>query len=102
MSIWFDTDGRVQVAKIAIIALLSLVVAGCGNKGEQEKQSSNPNFNVTRLFTHEGCAVYRFSDVGAYRYYAVCGGHASTDWTEGCGKGCTRNVSIDTAIREVR
>lgn len=29
---------------------------------------------VDKLFTHEGCAVYRFFDANAYRYFRNCTG----------------------------
>lgn len=73
---------------IAVIALL----AGCLKKAETST-SAGTEFVVDKLFTHEGCTVYRFSDGGNSRYYTNCQG--STAWTEQCGKGCTRQQGIN-------
>lgn len=71
-----------------IIALL----AGCGRMAEQTTRV-NQNFEVDTLFEHDGCKVYRFSDAGNFRYFTNC--HGSTQWTEHCGKSCTRSMGIE-------
>ena len=40
----------------------------------------------------DGCTVYRFEDAGTH-YFTRCGGTVTTtkNYTESCGKGCTRN-----------
>lgn len=76
-----------------VLAILALtLLAGC-SKPAETSTAVGREFTVDKLFTHEGCTVYRFYDGGNARYYTNCQG--STSWTEQCGKGCTRQVGID-------
>ena len=69
-----------RFAALVVLALL----AGCDDGPAPElSQPVGHGYQVERLFTHEGCAVYRFLDVGRYRYFTNCGG--STSWAESCG-----------------
>lgn len=77
--------------KTTLIILAIAVLPGCSQQGEVTV-SVNNRFTVDKLFTHEGCTVYRFYDGGAYRYYTNCSG--STQWVEGCGKGCVRQNGV--------
>ena len=77
--------------KILVLAAI-LALAGCSKPAETSTQVGR-EFVVDKLFTHEGCTVYRFTDGGNNRYFTNCQG--STSWTEQCGKGCTRQVGID-------
>lgn len=66
--------------------------------------TNNAAIPVDKLFTHEGCTVYRFRDAGYSHYYAKCaGGTASTDtaYSETCGKGCSKTV-VDRIQTEIR
>ncbi len=75
-----------------LLAVLAIaVLSGCGKPAETSTAVGR-EFVVDKLFTHEGCTVYRFYD-GGTRYFTNCSG--STSWTEQCGKGCTRQVGID-------
>lgn len=74
-----------------LIFLAALVLTGCVKEPEEAK-SAGKEFTVKTLFTHEGCTVYRFFD-GNYRYFTNCKGRA--EWTESCGKNCTRHQSVD-------
>lgn len=76
-----------------LLVILSLaVLAGC-TKQAAESSAVGKQFVVDKLFTHEGCTVYRFQDGGYYRYYTNCSG--STNWTENCGKNCSRPMNIN-------
>jgi hypothetical protein len=75
---------------IVLIALVALL-AGCSKQAETST-AVGAEFVVDKLFTHEGCTVYRFYDGGTTRYYTNCG---STVWTRDCGKNCTRQEGID-------
>lgn len=72
--------------RLAIITLLAL--AGCHGKPE-EATTLSEDFTVERLFTHEGCTVYRFRDAGA-RYFTNCQGGTSWSTTQSNGKSSTR------------
>ena len=75
--------------KAAIIALSAiLVLAGCG-----KPQPAPTEDNVVRLFTVDGCTVYRFYDNGYSRYFTNCSG--STQWSESSGKNSSRLVTVD-------
>lgn len=73
----------------ALAALLAL--AGCGKPAETTSRAGL-DFTVDRLFTHDGCSVYRFSDAGSYRYFTNCSG--TVEWRESCGKNCSRDVQV--------
>lgn len=75
-----------------LIILVVALLAGC-SKPAETSTAVGTEFVVDKLFTHEGCTVYRFSDGGNSRYYTNCQG--STSWRENCGKNCTRQVGID-------
>jgi hypothetical protein len=77
--------------KILILAAI-LTLAGC-SKPAETSTSVGREFVVDKLFTHEGCTVYRFNDGGNNRYFTNCQG--STSWTESCGKNCTRQMNIN-------
>jgi hypothetical protein len=76
-----------------VLAILALtLLAGC-SKPAETSTSVGREFVVDKLFTHEGCTVYRFNDGGNNRYFTNCQG--STSWRENCGKNCTRNMEVD-------
>lgn len=75
-----------------LIILAVALLTGCFKPAETST-SAGREFVVDKLFTHEGCTVYRFYDGGNSRYYTNCQG--STTWREGCGKNCTRDMDID-------
>lgn len=73
---------------IAVVTLM----AGC-NKAPEASNRAGTDFVVDKLFTHEGCTVYRFNDGGSSRYFTNCNG--STSWNRSCGKNCTARETID-------
>lgn len=76
-----------------VLAILALaLLAGCGKPAETST-NVGVKFVVDKLFTHEGCTVYRFEDAGYKRYYTNCQG--STSWKEDCGKNCTRDMNVN-------
>ena len=68
----------------ALTILSALILSGCGGTPEGHPKSSNPSFNVERLFEVDGCRVYRFWDGLAARYFANCPG--SVSWHRNSGK----------------
>ena len=74
-----------------------LIVAGCGDSSPVEtRRTDNIRYDVERLFTVDGCSVYRFRDAGSNRYFSSCSG--STTWTERHGK-TSADIEIPTFIR---
>lgn len=55
-----------------ILLLVLAALAGCepGPQPIAASQTSN-GYNVEKLFTHDGCTVYRFED-GRSRYFVRC------------------------------
>lgn len=75
------------IAGIFIIAALVFVTPGCKFRKEGRKVSvseSQDSFNVVKLFTVDGCSVYRFDDGHYSRYFTNCKG--TVEWTEKSGK----------------
>ena len=82
--------------KIMLSLAALAMVAGC-NKPAESVAHTEGGFTVERLFTHEGCAVFRFEDGGRNRYFTRCDGIAAqstTTWQESCGKSCTREIEV--------
>jgi hypothetical protein len=75
-----------------ILALFVVALVGC-SKPAETSTAVGREFVVDKLFTHEGCTVYRFEDAGSKRYFTNCSG--STAWSESCGKNCTRQMGIN-------
>lgn len=78
--------------------LFAALLAGCIGQAVETTSTDNTNFNVDTLFNKDGCTVYRFYDGLHARYFVRCeGGQSRVEWTEGCGKNCTRPVAVPTA-----
>ena len=58
-----------------LIILAVALLAGCSKQAETST-AVGAEFVVDKLFTHEGCTVYRFYDGGNARYYTNCGSTA--------------------------
>jgi len=78
--------------KLILALAITLAIVGC-SKPAETSTSVGRDFVVDKLFTHEGCSVYRFSDGGYNRYFTNCNG--SANWNESCGNNCRRPVGID-------
>lgn len=80
-----------------LFALTVLILAGCVRVAPsvEDSATNNPEVRVELLFAHDGCRVYRFEDVGRYRYFANCPSQDTItgEWSETCGKNCTHTVS---------
>ena len=85
--------------KIMLSLAALAMVAGC-EKPAEAVAPAGENFTVVRLFTHEGCTVFRFLDGNRRRYFARCDGiaaQATPTWQESCGKNGTRPVEVSGA-----
>ena len=78
--------------KKLFIFMTAVLLSAC-TKPPETSTAVGLEFVVDKLFTHEGCTVYRFVDGGYPRYFTNCSG--SVSWSEFCGKGCTNNMIID-------
>lgn len=73
-----------------IIAVGCITVACVKPTGEPIPTPAEPGLQLSRVFTYEGCVVYRFYDKGEHRYFTDCRGKVSGRYPESCGKNCTR------------
>ena len=87
--------------KLLTCIISCIVIVGC-SKPAETTQHVGKEFTVEKLFTHDGCTVYRFMDGGYNRYYTRCSGanQVSTQSTSSCGKNCIRHEVIDTSQPE--
>jgi hypothetical protein len=87
---------------VATLLLGCLLPSGCATRAASVSVHHTDNVEVTveKLFTHDGCTVYRFRDVG-YHYYVRCdaAGSAMTHSLEPCGRGCVRDATVPTVER---
>jgi hypothetical protein len=70
--------------KLFIVIFVSLIVIGCA--GEPEQSTKQGDFQVDKLFTHDGITLYRFEDAGEYVYFASKG---NVDWSNTVSNGKT-------------
>lgn len=77
--------------RLVMLILIVLVVSGCDMQAETSTHAGI-GARVDKLFTVDGCTVYRFEDAGMNRYFTNC--HGSTEWTESCGKNCTTDQGV--------
>lgn len=81
--------------KIMLTLAALAMVAGC-EKSPEAVAHTGVGFTVERLFTHDGCTVYRFKDI-YNRYFTRCDGitaQSTTTWQESCGNGCTHMMEV--------
>lgn len=73
------------------VPLSFLFIVGCTGAAQKTEYTENSDFKVDFLFEYDECKVYRFYD-GRNRYFTNCKG--STQWSESCGKNCTRDSGV--------
>ena len=85
-----------KMKTLVSILVVAASLAAC-SKPPEASTSAGKEFVVEKLFTHEGCTVYRFSDDRTV-YYTKCGEEkiSDTSWTTFCGKGCSKQVNVST------
>jgi len=91
------------INKILLAMALGLTLMACAQKGSYvpaEGTVGDANFMVNKLFTTEGCTVYRFYDNGNSHYFTNCTGTVSQH-TESCGKNCTTVKSMEVPTNHV-
>lgn len=68
-----------------LILLAAILLVGC-EKDPESVQMVGSDFKVGKLFTVDGCTVYRFADGGRPVYFTNCPGQASSSYTRSNGK----------------
>lgn len=87
---------------LMLLVCTLLLFSACSKTPVSTKQSNNPEIKVSILFDFDGCRVYRFVDDGE-KYFARCGGNATTSWDETHTTGktiYTEHHQIPTAEQE--
>jgi len=74
------------------IILGSMVCLTACQKPAESSATVGRDFKVEKLFTYEGCTVYRFLDDRRV-YYTNCQGSTQSD----CGKNCEQTVTTGKA-----
>jgi hypothetical protein len=77
-----------------ILCVILVVLVGC--QKQSEEIVSQGEYKVEKLFTHEGCTVYRFHDAWTV-YYTNCKGQAQSQ--HNCGNGCMKTDVVTTEIK---
>jgi hypothetical protein len=85
----------VLIAMISIFAVILSLQAMFGPSDEQRAMDRIP----AAVSSADGCTVYRFYDNSSWHYFTKCGGTVTTtkNYTENCGKGCTRSRTENIA-----
>lgn len=87
-----------------VIVVGLLLLPGCQGEGQPvEAEQNYGDYKVKKLFTVDGCSVYRFHD-GLTEYFTSCQGGTQWDEHHYCGKGCYthEHKQIPTDRREGR
>ncbi|GEM_PF-1130548 len=87
----FGTAWRTLIC-IALAAMLT----ACSKEPVSVSGTDNKDIAVAELSTHKGVTVFRFYDAGRWVYFTSNAGNVKALHSENCGKGCTRNVTVET------
>ena len=81
--------GFVGATLLLLLACIAMFKWMFGPTPEQQAAARIP----VAISSADGCTVYRFEDAGMPHYFTRCGGTVTTtkNYTESCGKGCSRN-----------
>lgn len=95
MSDLMDLVKSMGFAFLLVVMALAAIAVGIiglqGMFGPSEEQRATDRVPVA-LSSADGCTVYRFYDKSSWHYFTRCGGSVTTtkNYTESCGKGCSR------------
>lgn len=81
--------------KVASILMVVMLLTAC-NKEPESTQNVGSDFSVGKLFTVDGCTVYRFSDGGRNVYFTNCKGQTNSSRQEG------KYTKYDNVITDIK
>ncbi|MCD0495945.1 hypothetical protein LP085_03685 [Achromobacter sp. MY14] len=87
---------RRATLRALICIVLAAMLAACSKEPVSVSRTDNQGISVDELFTHKGVTVFRFYDAGRWVYFTSNAGNVKALHSENCGKGCTRNVTVET------
>lgn len=82
-----------------LVWIAALLLVGCAKDPISSTRTPNSNVRADLLTVIDGCNIWRFYDVGEYRYFARCSDGAigvSQKVQRNCGKNCTESVEAST------
>ena len=81
------------------IAIVSVMATSCSIWRPIHKRAAHNNnpYNVSFLFEHEGCKVYRFTDDSKSVYFTNCSGNTSTPKSDSTDV----QIQVFTNVREL-
>jgi hypothetical protein len=78
-----------------LCASLFALLTGCAPPiASQSTTTVGNGYELEKLFSQDGCTVYRFYDHSYYRYWTSCPGNISAHGT--CGKSCEHDEDVGT------
>lgn len=69
-----------NISKITVVFVVILTIVSCVSSIpiSEAPPKNNATYEVSYLFEHEGCKVYRFYDRGDYVYFTNCCGNVTS------------------------
>lgn len=95
--------GKPRLTILLCVALFLVALTGCAkNATRVEPTGARDDFRVGKLFSVDGCTVYRFVDAGNLHYFTNCRGSVTDHRTESCGKNCTHSYDVENTTEVSR
>lgn len=94
-------SNKLLLVIILLITVLLTTVSCKKSEPQATYHTSNKNYQVNKLFEHEGCTVYSFVD-GREHYYVRCKDREDSiisTFTQSCGKNCTRHLDSEVSTQ---
>jgi hypothetical protein len=78
------------------LLFVAVLLSACQSDPIESSRTDNSEITVHKLFTHEGCTIYRFNDGGRIVHYASCQSSSDTTWEDLEGKvHVRRNITTE-------
>lgn len=88
---------------IIIFIILIALLQSCCQKSQKVKTvipTDNSDYQVSQLFTINGCKIYRFIDAEHYKYFTDCRGSVTSQYSQQEGKvTLTKTEEIQTVTK---
>lgn len=85
--------------KKAALLLSAMLLSGCYNAPEEVTATKN-DYQVGKLFTVDGCSMYRFKDAGNYIYFSNCRGEVDSSYKRASKNSKTIHTRVPTNVEE--
>ncbi|WP_241576603.1 DUF4884 domain-containing protein [Rosenbergiella collisarenosi] len=85
--------------KKGVLVLSVMLLSGCYND-PQEVTTTENDYHVGKLFTVDGCSVYRFKDAGNNIYFSNCRGEVDSSYKRASKHSKTIHTRVPTNVEE--